>query len=82
MGVFFQNLVYTLENYSSFKKTILLNNGSILEINDYYITRGNLSFAELFEIKTTLSNHGFAWLDKLNKLENLFCMLGVAWKLN
>ena len=33
VDVFCQNLVYNLENYSSFKNT-LLNNGSILRIND------------------------------------------------
>ena len=69
VGVFCQNLditPYTLENYSNFKNKFLFNNGSILEINDYYNnkSRGNLSFTELFEIMNTLSNQDFAGLDK------------------
>ena len=60
VGVFCQNLgisvtVYTLENYSNFKKNFLFNNGSILEINDHYNrSRGNGSFTELSEIINTL----------------------------
>ena len=41
----------TLENYSNLKKKLLFNNGSILEINDYYNrSRRNVSFTELSEI--------------------------------
>ena len=39
VGVFCQNLgitAYTLENCSNFKNKFLFNNGSILELNDYY----------------------------------------------
>ena len=69
MGVFCQNLgitAYTLENYSNFKNKFLFNNGSILEINDYYSnkSRGNVSFTELSEIINTLSSHNFAGMDK------------------
>ena len=42
VSVFCQNLritAYTLENYSNFKNKLLFNNGSILEINDYYNNR-------------------------------------------
>ena len=61
VGVFCQNLVitaYTLENYFNFKNNFLLNNGSILEINDYYNNRNreNVSYTELCEIINTLSN--------------------------
>ena len=61
VGVFRQNLgitAYTLENYSNFKSKFLFNNGSILEINDYYNNRnrGNVSYTELCEIINTLSN--------------------------
>ena len=57
---FRQNLVFTLKNYSNFKNNVLFNNGSVLEINDYYRTRRNVSFTELFEIRNTLSNQDFA----------------------
>ena len=82
MSVFCQNLVYTLGNYSDFKNNGLLNNCSIFEINDYYRTRGNISFTELSGILNTLPNQDFAGMDKSNKLENLSCMQGVARKLN
>ena len=62
---------YTLENYSNFKNKFLFNNGSILEIN-YYLnnrSRGNVSFTELSEIITTLSNQDFNGLDKCRLLE-------------
>ena len=73
-GVFCQNLgitAYTLENCSSFKNKFLFNNGSILEINDYFNnrSRGNVIFTELSEIITTLSNQDFAGLDKFRLLE-------------
>ena len=45
VGVFCQNLgitAYTLENYSNFKSNFSFNNGSILEIHDYFSTRGNV----------------------------------------
>ena len=82
VNVFCQNLVYTLEFFFNFKNNVLLTNGSILEINDYYRTRGNVNFTELSEIKITLSNQNFAGLDNFNKLDNLFCSQGVARKLN
>ena len=67
MGVFCQNLgitAYTLENYSNFKSNISFNNGSILEIHDYFRTGGNASLNNLSQIINTLSNQDFAWLDK------------------
>ena len=74
VGVFCQNLgvtAYSLENYSNFKNKFLFNNGSILEINDYFNnwSRGNVSFTELSEIITTLSNQDFAGLDKFRLLK-------------
>ena len=57
-----QNLVYTLKNYSNFKNNVLLNNGSILEINNCFRTRGNVSFTELSEIKNILSDPRFCWV--------------------
>ena len=42
VGVFCQNpgiTAYTLENYSNFKSNFSFNNGSILEIHDYFRTR-------------------------------------------
>ena len=61
VGVFCQNLgitAYTLQNYFNFKNKFLSNNGSILEINDYYNNRNreNVSYTELCEIINTLSN--------------------------
>ena len=38
VGVFCQNLVYTLEIYSNFRN-VLLKNGTIFEISDNYKTR-------------------------------------------
>ena len=67
MDVFCQNLditAYTLENYSNFKSNILFNNGSILEIHDYFRTGGNASLNNLSQIINTLSNQDFAGLDK------------------
>ena len=67
MGVFCQNLgitAYTLENYSNFKSNISFNNGSILEIHDYFRTGGNASLNNLSQIINTLSNQDFAGLDK------------------
>ena len=68
LGVFCQNLgitAYTLENYSNFENKFLINNGSILEINDYHNnrSRGNVSFTELSEVINTLSNREFVGLD-------------------
>ena len=58
----------TLENYSNFKYKflILLNNCSILEINDFCNNgrRENISLTELSEIINTLSNQDFAVFDK------------------
>ena len=66
VGVSCQHLsitAYALENYSNFKNKFLSNNGSIVEINDYF-NKGNLSFTELSEIITTLSNQDFAgWIN-------------------
>ena len=67
MDVFCQNLgitAYTLENYSNFKSNISFNNGSILEIHDYFRTGGNASLNNLSQIINTLSNQDFAGLDK------------------
>ena len=67
MGVFCQNLgitAYTLENYSNFKSNISFNNGSILEIHDYFRTGGNASLNNLSQIINTLSSQDFAGLDK------------------
>ena len=53
VGVFGQNLgitAYTLEHYSNFKSNFSFNNGSILEIHDYFRTRGNTSFDNLSQI--------------------------------
>ena len=73
MGVFCQNLgitAYTLENYSNFKSNISFNNGSILEIHDYFRTGGNASLNNLSQIINTLSNQDFAGLDKFRLGEN------------
>ena len=79
MGVFCQNLgitAYALENYSNFKSNFSFNNGSILEIHDYFRTRGNVCFNDLnlSQLINTLSNQDFAGFDNFNKLENIFCM--------
>ena len=74
MGVFYQNLgvtAYTLENYSNFKSNFSFNNGSILEIQDYFRTGGNTSFNNLSQIINTLSNQDFAGLDKFRLRESL-----------
>ena len=71
VGVSCQHLsitAYALENYSNFKNKSLSNNGSIVEINDYF-NKGNVSFTELSEIITNLSNQDFAGLDKFRLLE-------------
>ena len=57
VGVFFQNLgitAYTLENYSNFKSNFSFNNGSILEIHDYFRTMGKSSFNDLSQLINTL----------------------------
>ena len=52
----------TLENYSNFLKKLLFNNGSILEINDYYNrSRRNVSFTELSEIINIKSRVYIYW---------------------
>ena len=77
VDVFCQNLgitAYTLENYSNFKNKFLFNNGSILELNDYYNSnksRGSVSFTELSEIINTLSGQNFAGMDKFRLRERL-----------
>ena len=79
VGVFCQSLgnrAYTLENYSNFKSEFSFNNGSIVEIHNYFITRGNARFNDLPELINTISNQDFVSLDNFNKLENLFCMRG------
>ena len=66
MGVFCQNLgitAYTLENYSNFKSNFSFSNGSILEIHDYFRTKGDASFNNLSQIINTVSNQDFAGLD-------------------
>ena len=47
VGVFSQNLgitAYVLENYSNFKSNFSFNNGTILEIHDYFRTKRNVFF--------------------------------------
>ena len=59
VGVFCQNLgisAYILENCSNSKNKFWFNNGSILTINDYYRSRGNVSYTELCQIINILSN--------------------------
>ena len=66
MGVFCKNLSITHSMY--FRKLLqflkfLFNNGSILQINDYYNrSRENVSFTELSEIINSVSNQDFAGL--------------------
>ena len=74
VGVFCQNLgitAYTLENYSNFKNNFSFNNGSILEIHDFFRTRGNASFNDLCQLINTLSNQDFDELDKFKLRESL-----------
>ena len=74
VGVFCQNLgitAYTLENYSNFKSNFSFNNGSILEVNDYFRTMGKSSFNDLSQLINTLSNQDFAGLDKFRLRESL-----------
>ena len=75
MWVFFAKIYY-IENFSNFKNNVFHNNGSILEINNYYGTRGNVSFTELSETKNALTNQDFARLDKSNKLETCSASMG------
>ena len=53
--------------------SILFNNGSTLEINNYCNnrSRGNVSFTELSEIINTLSNQDFTGLDKFRSSSSL-----------
>ena len=78
---FCQSLVYTSENYSYFNN-VLLSIESSLEINDFYRTRGNVSFTELPKIMNTLTNQDFPGLYKFNELGNFYCMQVVTRKLN
>ena len=58
---------------------------AFLEIHYYFRTKGNARCNDLSQLTNTLSNQDFAGLDdfiKVERLENLFCMLGVARKLN
>ena len=74
MGFFCQNLgitVYTLENYSNFKSNFSFNNGSILEIHDYFRARGNASFNDLYQLINTLSNRDFDGLDEFRLRKSL-----------
>ena len=88
VGVFCQNLgitAYTLENYSNFKNKFLFNNGSILEINDYYNSnksRGNVTFTELSEIINTLSSQDFAGMDKFRLRKRLRNIKEMRMKIN
>ena len=68
VGVFCQNVgikhsiaIATLENYSNFKSNFSFNNGSILEIHDYFRTRGNVCYNNfnLPQLIDTLSNQDF-----------------------
>ena len=83
--VFCQNLgitAYTLENYSNFKSKISFNKGSVLEIHDYFRTRGNASFNDLSQLINTLSNQDFAGFDKFRLRESLGKMKEMRVKLN
>ena len=74
MSVFCQYLcitAYTLENYSNFKINFSFNNGSILEIHDYFRTRGNASFNDFSQIINRLSNQNFAGFDNFRLKENM-----------
>ena len=88
VGVFCQNLgiaAYTLENYSNFKNKFLFNNGSILEINDYYNSNkstGNVTFTELPEIINTLSSQDFAGIDKFRLRKRLRNIKEMRVKIN
>ena len=54
-----------LRNYSNFRGKFSFNNGSILEIHNYFRTRQNASFNDLYELINILSNQDFAGLDKI-----------------
>ena len=76
---------YTLENYSNFKNKFLFNNGSILEINDYYNSnksRGNVTFTELSDIINTLSSQDFAGMDKFRLRKRLRNIKEMRVKIN
>ena len=62
---------YNLENYSNFKSNFSFNNRSIIEIHDYFRTRGNASFNDLSQLINALSNQDFSGLDKFRLTENL-----------
>ena len=50
---FLQNLgitAHTLEDYSNLKSNFSFNNGSILEIHDYFRARENASFNDLSQL--------------------------------
>ena len=74
VGVFCQNLgitAHTLENYSNFKSNFSFNNESILETHDYFRTRENDSFNDLYQLINTLSNQDFDGLDKFRLRKSL-----------
>ena len=62
---------YNLENYSNFKSNFSFNNRSIIEIRDYFRTRGKASFNDLSQLINALSNQDFSGLDKFRLMENL-----------
>ena len=68
-------------NYSYFNN-VLLSIESSLEINDFYRTRGNVSFTELPKIINILTNQDFPGLYKFNELGKIYCMQVVTRKLN
>ena len=87
VGVFCEDLgitTYTSENYSNFKNKFLSNNGSILEINDYYNnrSRGNVRCTELSEIINTLSNQDIAGMDKFRLRTSLGKIKEILVKMN
>ena len=63
-GIYFRKLFY-------FKNKFLFNNGSTLQINDYFNNRSreNVIFTELSEVITTPSNQDFAGLDIFRLLD-------------
>ena len=73
---------YTL-NYSNFKNKFLFNNGSILEINDYYNNRnrGNVSLTELCNNKYSIKSR-FAGLDKFRLRTSLGQIKEMRIKMN
>ena len=71
----------TLENYSNFKGNFLFNNGSILEIHDYFRTREISSFNDSSQLIYTLLNQDFSGLYKLILRESLAKIKGMHLQL-